>query len=135
MLESCNLPTALERLVRQMTDGTSVDARVLIEGETHLLPAHVEDNLLRIGQEALTNALRHAQADTIRLRLLFEATMLHLSITDDGQGFDPQQSLHQPGFGLVGMQERSHLIHGDFHLMSQPGVGTTITVSVETPKR
>jgi len=135
VLESCNLPTALERLVRQMTDGTSVDAQVLIEGETHLLPAHVEDNLLRIGQEALTNALRHAQADTIRLRLLFEATMLHLSITDDGQGFDPQQSLHQPGFGLVGMQERSHLIHGDFHLMSQPGVGTTITVSVETPKR
>lgn len=131
-LESCNLPTALQRLVRQMTEGTSVQVTVETEGQSYPLPAEVEDNLLRIGQEALTNALRHANPSQICIRLLYEEKMLHLSVSDNGRGFDPQESLYQSGFGIVGMQERSHLINGEFHLNSQPNAGTTITVSVRT---
>ncbi|MGF1498786.1 MAG: GAF domain-containing protein [Elainellaceae cyanobacterium] len=132
VLESSNLLTALQQLAQQMTDGTAVQAAVQVEGPSHPLPAQIEENLLRIGQEALTNALRHAQASQVDIRLLFEEEILHLSVSDNGQGFDPQTSLQQPGFGMVGMQERSHLINGDFHLNSQPGAGTTITVSVRT---
>jgi signal transduction histidine kinase len=92
------------------------------------LPSDVGMNLLRIGQEALNNAIRHASARTI-LTLTYTPHQIQLQIQDDGQGFDPQQ-LSSGGFGLIGMQQRSDRLGGTFTINSQPGQGTEVRVIV-----
>lgn len=131
-LESRDLPTALNHLVQQMTTDTSVQANVCVTGDPYPLPSDVEVNLLRIGQEALTNALKHAQAQTVCLNLYFNIQTVQLQILDDGQGFDPQQLASNCGFGLIGMQERSQRLGGTFALVTNLGAGTKITVTAPT---
>ncbi len=128
-LETANLPEALHHLLQQMTDGTAIHADLQVEGSPDHLTTTLEENLLRIAQEAVTNAIRHGQAQTITLQLLFEPTAIDLQIRDDGQGF-ALDSAPVAGFGLIGMQERVHNLGGQFHLVSQPGQGTEITVTV-----
>ncbi len=130
-LEQQDLGTALSHLVQTMTAGASIQATVRVFGWRALSP-EIEANLLRIGQEALTNVLRHAQAKTVQLELRFEPTFVQLQISDDGQGFDPQQIRPDDGFGLLGIQERSQRIKADLSLISQMGAGTKITVTVPT---
>ncbi len=86
--------------------------------------------LFRILQEALTNVMRHANAQTVSLRLERQGDVLCLSVSDDGQGFAVQPGRHGPSFGLVGMQERAQMLGGTLLLESQPGEGTSIHVSV-----
>jgi signal transduction histidine kinase len=128
-LETASFSDALRHLLNQMTQGTPVQTTLHIEGVAQSLPASVEENLLRIAQEAVTNAIRHGQAQTIALQLLFEPTAVHLQIRDDGQGFAPATHLTS-GFGLIGMQERVHHLGGHLHLVSQLGQGTEITVTI-----
>ncbi|MBD3887131.1 GAF domain-containing protein [Phormidium tenue FACHB-886] len=130
VLESLDLPTALRRLAEQTTADTSIPVLMRIEGIPRTLPIDLETNLLRIGQEALTNALRHAQAQKVRLELLFETDAVHLHIEDDGKGFNTESQPVNGGFGLLGMQERSQRLGGQFTLKSSYGQGTEITVSV-----
>lgn len=128
-LETADFSTALQCLLHRTTNGTSIRATLAIEGTPRPLCPNLEENLLRIAQEALTNAIRHGHAHTIILQLLFEPTTVHLQITDDGSGFDPHSTSFS-GFGLLGMQERTNQLNGQFHLVSQPEQGTAITVSV-----
>jgi signal transduction histidine kinase len=128
-LESNDLPDALYHLATQMTCDISAQILVEIAGRPYPLSIEVETNLLQIAQEAVTNALRHAQPQTIRLILHFASKHVDLSIVDDGQGFDPQFQM-TVGFGLVGMQERSQRINGEFSLSSTIGQGTEIVVVV-----
>lgn len=100
-----------------------------MSGTPNELPTAIECNLLRIGQEALTNILKHAQAQTVQLTLRFDATAIHLQISDDGQGFEPQQQTGK-GFGIISMQERTQQLGGQFQLTSQIGNGTSITVTI-----
>lgn len=86
--------------------------------------------LFRILQEALTNVMRHANAQTVSLRLEQRGDVLSLSISDDGQGFVVQSGRQGLSFGLVGMQERAQMLGGTLVLESQPGEGTLIQVSV-----
>lgn len=86
--------------------------------------------LFRILQEALTNVMRHAQAQTVSLRLEQQEGVLSLSISDDGRGFSIQQGRQGLSFGLVGMRERAQMLGGTLVLDSQPGEGTSIRVSV-----
>ncbi len=86
--------------------------------------------LFRILQEALTNVMRHAQAQTVSLRLEQQEGVLSLSISDDGRGFSVQQGRRGLSFGLVGMRERAQMLGGTLVLDSQPGEGTSIRVSV-----
>lgn len=129
VLEAANFADALQHLLHQVTHDTPLRAVVHVEGTPYALPATIEENLLRITQEALTNAIRHGHAHTLTLQLLFEPTAIHLQICDDGDGFDPQ-NIAAPGFGLVGMQERTLHLNGYFHLTSHPGQGTEVTVAI-----
>jgi signal transduction histidine kinase len=90
-----------------------------------------ENNLLRIGQEAIVNAVRHARCGRIEVTLAFGERQVALSVHDDGQGFDPE---HPPrsegGFGLAGMRERAEQMHGEFHVISALGKGTMVRVTV-----
>ncbi len=121
------LATTLQRLAAQQTIETSIQVEVVIVGTPYTLPPDVGMNLLRIGQEALTNALRHASAQTI-LTLTYAPDRIQLQIQDNGAGFDPQQL--SSGFGLIGMQQRSDRLGGKFAIDSQIGHGTEVKVTV-----
>ena len=129
VLETADLTHALYQLIQRTVSGTEIEAEVKIEGTARPLPPDIENNLLRIAQEAFTNAIRHGKAQAITILLLFEPAALHMRVTDNGNGFDPQQVLGN-GIGLIGMQERSQHIQGQLTIDSEIGRGTEITVSV-----
>ncbi len=128
-LEYSDLATALPRTVEQMTADTPIQGEVQIQGTPRALPADIGMNLLRIGQEALTNAIRHAQAQNVFLELRFDAEQVRLCIQDDGQGFNPQHQQEGGGFGLIGMRQRAERIGGQLTITSQPGRGTEVAVA------
>ena len=129
-LESEDLVHAPARTADNLTAGTPTRAEVHIYGTTRPLAADTESALLRIGQEAVTNALRYAAAPNIRLALTFHPTTIALQVHDDGQGFDP--AAPRRGFGLIGMRERTTRLGGTLTLTSRPGCGTTVLAEVPT---
>lgn len=125
-LEEKPLPAALKDLMERMTTGTTMEAKLSLEGEPRKLPPELETNLLRIGQEVLTNALRHARASRFEALLVFEDRQIRLDVRDNGHGFDPAKS-HE-GFGLQGMRERAEDMGGQFSIESSGGNGTAIAI-------
>jgi signal transduction histidine kinase len=101
-----------------------------IVGTPYALPPDTENNLLRIGQEAFTNAIKYAHANEIRIELVYESTQCCLRIRDDGQGFEVSNITLSQGFGLLGMSERAKHIGAQLSIDSQPGQGTEVIVSV-----
>jgi signal transduction histidine kinase len=100
-------------------------------GETYPLPNEVENNLLRIGQEALTNVFKYAKATAIRIELVYETEQFVLRVKDNGQGFEISGHLSVGnGFGLLGMSQRAERIGAQLAIHSQLGQGTEIVVSV-----
>jgi signal transduction histidine kinase len=134
VLENGDLASALEGILQQMTEGTSVAGRLSMEGRPRRLPPTTENAVLRIGQEAITNAARHARAKQIQVRLEFAEKQVRLSVKDDGCGFDPGHSRPAEGsFGLVGMRERAVQLHGELVVHSEFNVGTEITFTAPAP--
>nr|WP_322711273.1 PAS domain S-box protein [Nostoc sp. ChiSLP03a]MDZ8212475.1 PAS domain S-box protein [Nostoc sp. ChiSLP03a] len=131
LLEEGSLQSALHRLVTQ-TRAAATDTTLYyeIEGAVYSLPTEVENNLLRIGQEALTNAIRHANADEIRVELVYDRDRFCLRVKDNGQGFGVGSVPSSNGFGLLGMSERAERIGAQLKIGSQPGRGTEIIVTV-----
>jgi signal transduction histidine kinase len=104
-----------------------------LEGAPRPLRAEVADQLLRMGQEALTNALRHAQASQICVELTFAEEELRLCVTDDGRGFAMETPAPKGGFGLTGLRERAGLIGARLSVDSQPGCGTRVELAWRFP--
>jgi ligand-binding sensor domain-containing protein/signal transduction histidine kinase len=133
-LEHDDLATALENFIAQVSDEDAPTVSYQIKGAPRRLAQEQENNLLRIGQESVNNALRHARARTIEVNLSFESKMVELIVRDDGCGFDP--ALHAQGFGghygLLGIRERAAQIGGELSLSSAPGAGAEIKVRVKT---
>jgi two-component system NarL family sensor kinase len=84
-----------------------------------------------MGQEALTNAIRHANADEIRVELVYESNQFLLRVKDNGQGFGVGSIPYSKGFGLLGISERAERINAQLTIKSQPGQGTEIIVTVD----
>jgi signal transduction histidine kinase len=116
----------------QMTEGTGVKPLLKVEGAHRRLPPVVENNLLRIGQEAITNASKHAKPGLISVTLRFEGRVVHLAVQDDGVGFElaAKPDGGRRSFGLVGMRERAELLGGTVEIKSAPGKGTQVLVSI-----
>jgi signal transduction histidine kinase len=131
LLEEGNLQGTLHRLVTQMR--TTIDTALIYEsnGTAYPLPAEVENHLLRMGQEALTNAIKYAEADEIRVELVYEPAQCFLRVQDDGWGFNLGSVSSAGGFGLLGMSERAEQIEAQLTIQSQPGQGTEIIVVVK----
>lgn len=133
---SALMETSLEDLVRQLgesaTGRTGVPVQIHIEGRCQL-PAEVHLSVYRIIQEALNNAVKHANARNIEIELICTgehngtAKALKLTIMDDGKGFDPDTTAPEK-LGLRIMRERAHSIQAKLHLESQTGKGTKIVV-------
>ncbi|MHB0859008.1 MAG: histidine kinase [Anaerolineae bacterium] len=130
-LEDLGLLPALEMLVDDIRQEGKQAELTLKGGQPIRLPPEVEVAAFRVAQEALSNAIRHAQAQRIRLLVSFEPQELVLSIQDDGVGFmlptSPEELTHAGHFGLVGMHERVLLLGGRLEIHSEPGAGTVIT--------
>lgn len=107
-------------------------------GLTARIPRSIETALFRIIQEAITNAVRHAHAAVVSVRLFEQDGQLRLEISDDGQGFDPQvleARSNGKGLGLLGIRERVTILGGEFELATAPGQGTTINARVPVRKK
>ncbi|MEH2076506.1 MAG: AAA family ATPase [Nostoc sp.] len=130
LLESGDLISALKHLTTQMKSSTDTHITCEVIGTAYSSSPDVENNLLRIGQEALTNAIKYAHAPEIQVELVYEEMQCCLRIRDNGQGFDTNQITMNQGFGLLGMSERAEHIGGELIVNSQPGQGTEIVVIV-----
>ncbi|WP_414517112.1 AAA family ATPase [Nostoc sp. PCC 9305] len=130
LLEDGNLHSALHRLVTQMRAAADTALIYEIKGTAYSLPAEVENNLLRIGQEALTNAIKYADAAEIRVELVYDNAQCLLRVKDDGRGFGVGTIPSVGGFGLLGMSERAEHLGAQLSIQSQPGQGTEIVVIV-----
>ena len=131
-LEERNLPTALESLTRQWVAGSPTSVQLTICNVNQSLPSQLEQNIFRIAQEAVVNAVKHARAQMIWVGLEIRDRVLHLTIKDDGKGFEPSDtsSARAGHFGIVGMKERTERLGGTFSLTSRPGSGTQVEVVV-----
>ena len=129
-LERRDLAGALSDLARQMTIGTRATAHVRVEGSPLLLDASHEHHLLRIGLEALTNALKHSGADRIDIGLKFQSDSTTLIVHDNGCGLgQAAENLASHHFGLQGIRERVDKLGGALSIESTPGGGTCVSVT------
>jgi PAS domain S-box-containing protein len=127
-LQQENFWEALRGIIKTTTAGTAVHTRFALTGELRDLPHQWQENLLRIGQEALTNALKYAHSRNFETRLSLNTNDLRLEFRDDGDGFELEEQ--HDGFGLAGMRERSEQMGGTLNIISARGKGTKITVTL-----
>jgi signal transduction histidine kinase/ligand-binding sensor domain-containing protein len=125
-----SLATAITHAAKQLTETHDVRLKLQVQRDLPALPLDVEYNLLRIAQEAIANAVKHSDAESIDVSLERAADDILLTIQDDGNGFMESSGSGAPlgHYGLVGMRERSTQIGADFSLESEPGRGTRICV-------
>jgi signal transduction histidine kinase/ligand-binding sensor domain-containing protein len=119
---------ALHELADRLLTGTDIQVELAQAGRTRPLSDHLEEELLRMGQEALTNALRHGRAKWVRVTLRFEERQVQLSIADDGQGFDPK--VRGGGYGLRSIRETIKRLKGRLDVDSSLGFGSCITITL-----
>jgi signal transduction histidine kinase len=129
-LENGDLVSALKNVVTSLNLGDAVQVDVKVTGKPIRLPSLIEMNLLRIGQEAVGNAMRHGNARNIAIALVYDAQKVKLSIEDDGRGFDTTQTASTGHFGLLDMRERARCLGCDLQVDSKSGRGTAIAVEV-----
>jgi signal transduction histidine kinase len=129
VLDDFGLDAALERLTSSFSEQTGMPVRFESNLGDVRLPEEVETALYRIVQEALTNVVKHAQAQSVSVVLSRNGDSAVAFVEDDGQGFDPKRA-RPDGFGVEGMRERVALLDGHLRLESRPGGGTTIVAEV-----
>ena len=130
-LEAGDLPEALTEMARQMTQESQLSADVRVVGAYRRLEGAQEHHLLRIGLEALTNVVKHANAHRVEIELRLEPRDVHLVVRDDGDGFREAPDLGGgERFGLRGISERVDKLGGTLHIGNRPEGGAEVAVSV-----
>ncbi|GGL44546.1 sensor histidine kinase [Phycicoccus endophyticus] len=127
-LQSRTLAEAMQRLGTAVSREAGLRAEVSVVGDPAPLGGACEVVLLRTAQEALSNVRRHAAAARVRLGLEYEPARVVLTVTDDGQGFDPRAGAG--GFGLDGIRARAAEVGGEVSVTSAPGAGTALRLEV-----
>jgi signal transduction histidine kinase len=136
VLEGHDLECALRLGAEIWTAGSGLEVKVEAIVDRAELPREYEQNLLRITQEAITNVLKHAKANTVHVHLNVKAKEAQVRIVDDGHGFNARDAIFSTlggHFGLIGMRERAERLGGKLHLASHPGDGTEVEVTVPLP--
>lgn len=126
LLEQEGLVGALQARLDSVERRSGVDADLLVEGKVEL-PARTEAELYHIAQEALNNALRHAAAAKVIVRIRASRDAVELKVVDDGVGFDAAET---GGLGLIGMAERAERVGGTLEVISKVGEGTSVKVAI-----
>ncbi len=133
-LDELGLTSALQQLLVEVSEESAVTAELWIEGESRRLPIETELAIFRIGQAAVHNVGRHADASSVTVHLWFQPELVRMEVRDDGRGFEAPRNMRQlteqGKLGLVGMHERAQLVGGTVQIESRPGAGTTIVLEV-----
>jgi len=132
LLEQGDLPSALGRIAFPLGPSGNARIDVNVSGTPVRLPGKIEMNLLRIGQEAVANALKHGQASQVLIELQYTQDKVILKVSDDGRGFSPDHSNNAGHFGMLDMRERAEAISSHLQIDSAPGSGTHIRVEVRS---
>jgi signal transduction histidine kinase len=130
LLESGDLVSAMRQIVEPLAPNGRTRVVVNISGKPIRLAAPVEMNLLRIGQEAVSNAVKHGHAREIVIELNYSPSRVRLSIRDDGEGFASEQPVATGHFGLLDMRERAQSMGAELRLESNPDLGTEVSLEV-----
>ena len=137
VLDDLGLVAGLEWYAENRLQPLGLGVHVEVSGEERRLPSEVETALFRIGQEAISNVARHAEASSVVLTIDFGRDAVSLEVEDDGKGFQRpvEPSATPTGWGLLGMRERAALLKGELEIASEPGRGTCVTVRVPLDER
>jgi len=127
-VEGTDLNAALQQVLREFEVNSLAAARLDMDPNLPELSVQARAHLLQFVREALSNVLKHASAGQVRVSILREGAEMVASVSDDGKGFDPDQAGPSKGYGLRNMAERAKAFGGSFHLSSNPGLGTTVTL-------
>lgn len=135
-LDAQGLVPAIRECAERFERVTGISCEFKVEGAPRRFAPEVEVAAFRIAQEALNNAIAHAQAHRVQVALGFGASALSLQVSDDGAGFDVDEIRKRIGahLGLIGMRERATSVGGSFEIESQPGGGTRIVLCVPFEK-
>ncbi|AXC12970.1 two-component system sensor kinase [Acidisarcina polymorpha] len=132
-LELETLHSALHNFASRMVEHGTISVQLRVTGEDTATPYAVKDALFRIGQEAISNSLRHGNPSLLQISFDYAATTITMVIEDNGIGFDQTGDLR--GFGLTGIRKRAQGISGVFHLFTGAGQGTRIEIVAPLPPR
>jgi signal transduction histidine kinase len=130
-LEHDDLLSSLEASARTMVAGGSVKVNARMTGTPRPLPPKMAGSLLRIGQEAIANAVRHADPGHLEISIAHENGFVRLAVRDDGCGFVKSGGLL--GFGLRGMRKRAAALSARLEIVSHPGEGTCVEITAPLP--
>ncbi len=137
MLDDLGLFSAIRWFARTNLEKAGVKVDFSSASEVNRLPPYLETMLFRIAQEAISNILRHAKASQVFIRLWTEEEQVWLEIKDDGCGFDIEKItagvVNHEQLGLLGIQERASLVHGEVKIASSPESGTCLQVHIPLP--
>jgi signal transduction histidine kinase len=130
--QSSDLVGALSRIQEELEVPPDIDFRVMVTGRQRQLPREIQDEIYRIGREALVNALCHSGAKRVELELEYSDTELYVRIRDNGCGINPEMLEKGRGghWGLAGMRERTARIGGVLKILSSPAAGTEVQLSI-----
>jgi signal transduction histidine kinase len=140
-LDDLGLVPTLQRLAENITrrHGLKVEFSVIGLDGSSRLPPELEVTLYRVAQEALTNAVRHGQAQTVELLLHRKPAVVTLVVEDNGVGFEAEdwqaRCLREDHWGLLGIRERAMLLGGSLRVDSRPGGGTSLFIDLPLPER
>lgn len=130
ILDDFGLVAALDWQSKEFEKRFSIPVYFTEPKEWVELPADIATGLFRMFQESLTNVARHSAAKHVSASVMAENNAVTLTIADDGRGFDINTVVGKKTLGLLGMKERAAIMHGQLNIMSTPGKGTTVTVTV-----
>ncbi len=127
----------LNEVLKEVTERFEKRSKIRVDLQTaangRRLPAPIENELLRITQEALTNIEKHADASEVHIRWSITDNIGVMLVNDNGRGFDPSKGIRGSAYGLVGMRERAAAIGAHIEITSEPGHGTNIIVQTRLP--
>ncbi len=129
-----DIPARLSEIVQQTKKKSTAEIALEIHGAYRSIPEKTAHELVKIVQEAIINAVRHARASHILVQVNYESASVHFSVADDGKGFTEVEAAHASAgghFGLTGMKERARMIQAVFQVESKLDLGTKITVRID----
>jgi signal transduction histidine kinase len=129
-LDDLGLAPAISTMAKEAVADANLALKLFIMDKMPALSPDVEQCVYRVAQEAITNVVNHANAKKLTVKLEFIEKKVKLTVRDDGVGFDKKRSNETSHFGLVGMRERANLIGGELNIISKPGHGTTIRLTI-----
>ena len=129
-LDDLGLALAISSMAKNASEHANLVLDLSIMDKIPSLSPDVEQGIYRIAQEAVTNAVNHANAKNLTVKLEYIEGKTRLTVCDNGVGFDIEKNIKSGQWGLTGMTERSQLIGGKLSIVSKPGIGTEIKLTI-----